>query len=146
MSTYNDVPTGKCYPATGPLWVESAGHRWIPLANATNVEFSSSIASPTARFMGPPWGPSGADRTQMGPMLEPWNVLSGIGLKKTWHSRDVIVPSSSNFIPNRIQQYNTVCTTNITNNRMKGQSEIAYLPKFANIMLIVMVIVINAIF
>ena len=29
---------------------------------------------------------------------------------------------------------------------MKGQSEIAYLPKFANIMLIVMVIVINEIF
>ena len=29
---------------------------------------------------------------------------------------------------------------------MKGQSEIAYLPKFANIMLIVMVIVINGIF
>ena len=30
--------------------------------------------------------------------------------------------------------------------KMKGQSEIAYLPKFANIMLIVMVIVINEIF
>ena len=29
---------------------------------------------------------------------------------------------------------------------MKGQSEIAYLPKFANIILIVMVIVINEIF
>ena len=33
-----------------------------------------------------------------------------------------------------------------TNIVMKGQSEIAYLPKFANIMLIVMVIVINEIF
>ena len=33
-----------------------------------------------------------------------------------------------------------------TNKQMKGQSEIAYLPKFANIMLIVMVIVINEIF
>ena len=30
--------------------------------------------------------------------------------------------------------------------KMKGQSEIAYLPKFANIMLIVMVIMINEIF
>ena len=29
------------------------------------------------RFMGPPWGPSGADRTQMGPMLAPWTLLSG---------------------------------------------------------------------
>ena len=29
-----------------------------------------------ARFMGPTWGPSGADRTQMGPMLAPWTLLS----------------------------------------------------------------------
>ena len=26
--------------------------------------------------MGPSWGPSGADRTQMGPMLAPWTLLS----------------------------------------------------------------------
>ena len=31
-----------------------------------------------ARFMGPTWGPSGAGRTQMGPMLAPWTLLSGI--------------------------------------------------------------------
>ena len=31
-----------------------------------------------ARFMGPTWGPSGADRTQVGPMLAPWPLLSGI--------------------------------------------------------------------
>ena len=28
------------------------------------------------RFMGPTWGPSGADRTQVGPMLAPWTMLS----------------------------------------------------------------------
>ena len=28
-----------------------------------------------ARFMGPTWGPSGADRTQGGPMLAPWTLL-----------------------------------------------------------------------
>ena len=27
--------------------------------------------------MGSTWGPSGADRTQMGPMLAPWTLLSG---------------------------------------------------------------------
>ena len=37
-------------------------------------------------------------------------------------------------------------TNKQTNKQMKGQSEIAYLPKFANIMLIVIVIVINEIF
>ena len=30
-----------------------------------------------ARFMGPTWGPSGADRTQAGPMLASWTLLSG---------------------------------------------------------------------
>ena len=37
------------------------------------------IITPTliARFMGPAWVPSGADRTQVGPMLAPWTLLSG---------------------------------------------------------------------
>ena len=39
----------------------------IPLTRATLI----------ARFMGPTWGPSGADRTQVGPMLAPWTLLSG---------------------------------------------------------------------
>ena len=30
-----------------------------------------------ARFMGPTWGPSWADMTQVGPMLAPWTLLSG---------------------------------------------------------------------
>ena len=30
-----------------------------------------------ARFMGPTWGASGADRTQAGPMLAPWTLRSG---------------------------------------------------------------------
>ena len=30
------------------------------------------------RFMGPTWGSSGADRTQVGPMLAPWTLLSGL--------------------------------------------------------------------
>ena len=30
-----------------------------------------------AKFMEPTWGPSGSCRTQMGPMLAPWTLLSG---------------------------------------------------------------------
>ena len=30
-----------------------------------------------ARIMGQTWGPTGADRTQVGPMLAPWTLLSG---------------------------------------------------------------------
>ena len=36
------------------------------------------IAFPIARFMGPTWSPSRADRTQVGPMLAPWILLSRI--------------------------------------------------------------------
>ena len=36
--------------------------------------------------MGPTWGPSGADRTQVGPMLAPWTLLSGVNhvKQKCW--------------------------------------------------------------
>ena len=46
-------------------------------------------ASLIARFMGPTWGPSGADRTQVGPMLAPWTSLSGLS---TWRNLDIICP------------------------------------------------------
>ena len=36
-----------------------------------------SKPTPIARFMGSTWGPSGADRTQVGPMLASWTLLSG---------------------------------------------------------------------
>ena len=31
-----------------------------------------------ARFLGPSWGPFGTNRTQVGPMLAPWTLLSGM--------------------------------------------------------------------
>ena len=34
--------------------------------------------SQIAKFMGPTWGPSGVDRTQVGLMLAPWSLLSGV--------------------------------------------------------------------
>ena len=40
--------------------------------------------------MGPTWGPSGADRTQVGPMLVPWTLLSGLFCNTQYH-RDSIV-------------------------------------------------------
>ena len=38
------------------------------------------LGEPTliARFMGPTWGPSGADRTHVGPIWAPWTLLSGL--------------------------------------------------------------------
>ena len=42
-----------------------------------------------ARFMGPTWGPSGADRTQVGPMLAPWTLLSS--RTATTIKRDIMI-------------------------------------------------------
>ena len=43
--------------------------------------FILGILSLIAMFMGPTWGPSGAYRTQVGPMLTPWTLLSGVPCK-----------------------------------------------------------------
>ena len=37
--------------------------------------------SQVAKFMGPIWGPPGSSRPQMGPMLAPWTLLSGVLLE-----------------------------------------------------------------
>ena len=43
-------------------------------ACGTSIVYNPSLI---ARFMGPTWGPSVADRTQVGPMLARWTLLSG---------------------------------------------------------------------
>ena len=53
----------------------------------------TSTGTLIARFMGPTWGSSGADRTQVGTMLAPWTLLSGTnccetGLLKSLLGRD----------------------------------------------------------
>ena len=56
--------------------------RWIPLEEFSNVE-SVSMPSLIAKFMGPTWGPSGADRTQVGPMLASRVLLSEMTSSRT---------------------------------------------------------------
>ena len=46
--------------------------------NWSRFTFPTTL-SQIARFMGPMWGPPGADRTQEGPMLTTWPSLSGMG-------------------------------------------------------------------
>ena len=43
---------------------------------STHVAIRKQI--PEAKFMGPTWGPPGPCRPQMGPMLAPWTLLSGM--------------------------------------------------------------------
>ena len=45
---------------------------WLAL-----VTYAILLTALIERLMGPTWGPSGADRTQVGPMLASWTLLSG---------------------------------------------------------------------
>ena len=61
---------------TAPLYLE---HLLLdPLLSSSLVSFHSAVISLISRFMGPTWGASGPDRTQVGPMLAPWTLLSGL--------------------------------------------------------------------
>ena len=51
-------------------------HKVVHAAKQT-ISVKWSVWTLIARSMGPTWGPSGADRTQVDPMLAPWTLLSG---------------------------------------------------------------------
>ena len=46
--------------------------------NCSYMNLNHSKSSQITSFMGPTWGPSGTNRTQVGPMLAPWTLLSGL--------------------------------------------------------------------
>ena len=48
-----------------------------------NPYTGKTASSLIARLMGPTWGPPGATRTQVGPMLATWTLLSGFILKQS---------------------------------------------------------------
>ena len=52
------------------------------------------------RFMGPTWGPPGADRTQFGPMWTTWTLLSGTFLSVSSHynSTKIRIPEYAAFL------------------------------------------------
>ena len=56
------------------------------------------IQTPIARFMVPTWGPSRADRTQVGPILAPWTLLSGKDITSNSHGQSSICHPTSNPI------------------------------------------------
>ena len=64
--------------------------------------FCKRILNLIARFMEPTWGPSGADRTQVGPMMAQWTLLSGNALRAEWRvlcQKHASRAGTSNYIP-----------------------------------------------
>ena len=65
------------------IWVMWYDHFWFSMALADGVvpiyfakpSWTNRMTSLIARFMGPPWGLSGTNRTHVGPMLAPWTLL-----------------------------------------------------------------------
>ena len=47
---------------------------------------TSGLISQIARFTGPTWSPPGSCRSQMGPMLAPWTLLSGMCFQRWLHN------------------------------------------------------------
>ena len=80
-----------CHGATSCIVPDVSGTSLDPCYGTLNISKSCTPAlhvslewylaikntTQIARFMGPTWGPSGADRTQVGPMWATWTLLSG---------------------------------------------------------------------
>ena len=62
---------------------------WWPIFWCRQVQF------PDSKTHGPIWGPPGADRNQVGPMLAPWTLLSG----KVWNQLSRNIPDSAPGCP-----------------------------------------------
>ena len=57
--------------------IRQHGYRVLPSRGDT-VYVAYLFLSLIARFWGPTWGPPGAERTQVGHMLAPWTLISGL--------------------------------------------------------------------
>ena len=66
----------KCNPTNTPPFFSFLASRGCERRGIWLLMQSILELSLIARFMGPTWGPSGADRSEMGPMLAPWTLLS----------------------------------------------------------------------
>ena len=71
-----------CQQLVHMLWVGKLKPRVnqsaMPAAAEERVVGMWCVWSQIARFMGSTWDPPGDDRTQVGPMLAPWTLLSGM--------------------------------------------------------------------
>ena len=75
---FNDCTVEVWFNHLSIITIGHNGCTCMPLEHIPLVSQIFCITSLTARFMGPIWGPAGADRTQVGSMLAPWTLPSGM--------------------------------------------------------------------
>ena len=68
------------FPFKDCQWSNHDGYEQnLPVPSHSKLQLTYEIdISLIARFMGPTWCPPGTDRTQVGPMVAPWTLLSGM--------------------------------------------------------------------
>ena len=72
-------------PATRYLFPCDDAFVWLHRQRGTtDSKVRGTNMWPIARFMGPTWGPTGADKTHVSPMLAPWTLISGTPCHLTW--------------------------------------------------------------
>ena len=86
-------------PCNGRLLLQTGWFRWNGQNRSTLYicVYDIMVKSLIARFMGPTWGLPGANRTQLGPMLATWTLLSGIVPVHTYLQISASTPENSKF-------------------------------------------------
>ena len=73
----------------------------------------SGLTVSIASFNGPTWGPSGADRTQVDPMLAPWTLLSWYLLETSTSLHLVCVKHITSNVMSAVCWYNIDQSINV---------------------------------
>ena len=81
----------------GPM-ITASVTKWDRTSRLPSNGQCNWIPSPTAIFMGPTWGPSGADRAQVDPMLAPWTIAIWDTCSSEYEPSDLLVPHQQGWI------------------------------------------------
>ena len=83
-----------------PVSSEYSKHWWSTIeypVHILQIYLQLRCGDSPGRFMGPKWGLCGADKTQVGPMLSPWTLLSGRCKKWLWTGTYTRLSITANF-------------------------------------------------
>ena len=73
---YSQSPRG-IFGTSFPWYVPTLVQLMVYRTSGDKSLSEPMVCTQIAKFMGPTWGPPGAGRTQVGPMLAQWTLLSG---------------------------------------------------------------------
>ena len=109
---------GEIFHITGPFCRESAWqaqedfhHKGSIVWNfdvSFDVFIPDFITPLMTRFTGPTWGPPGADRPQVGPMVAPWTLLYGTHCNECWRMFEHEMLSNEGLLAMSLSKLNTI--------------------------------------